>query len=638
MVGSRGQSRWAGRGAVVAAAAAVLGLGTPALVLAVETPTASLIASTDPAVQANVRAALAVKGSGGDVAKDGAPAQADLLTAIERSPSAPEWLAEPLAALARDGDVSQRVAAVRALGAVRCRGALAALITAARDRNEPRVADAALASLARLTGRTDLGADLNGWTALLAQVEVLSEEAWRGQLAAWLAARVEGAGAERDAVTARLTDLLRARVLAGVLPSDRTAALSDMLTDALPAVRKAGYTLAMSELANARAPGDGVLTAAVGGLKDPSPELRRAAAELLAALASPASADGLAAAAKAEDDPSVAANLLRALARVRPPGCLETAVVWAERDGVARVPALEAVAALSADGPVEDALKARVLAVIASRPLAEASAAGLRLACLWGTDADRAEVARLQATTDPGLRATAAEALSADARGLDALLAAARDDATLFEPAARGVTRFRATAAGYAALAMLPAPSVEARNAALERVAALLPTPGLVAIARSSADAAFREAILSRLTSPGDGPSPENGPDRTARAEGLLLLARTRLELNQPALALSALDALAAPSAGLASDRPACDAVRMMALCALGRVDEAERLDVPALPWVEALERSADGPHARRVLAAVERKYGLQLETELVARVDAVRRRLGAFVGPEMER
>lgn len=619
-----------------------------------------------------------------------------VLRAIGDVGSAPAWLAEPLERLAREpgsgeAERERRGLAVAALGSVRTRGAAKALVNLAAAGNGE--AAGAFRALARLSGREDLGYDANKWGEWWTAVEFLPDAEWERQLSVGLAGRADAAVRERDEATARLLETLRKRYQASTSIDERSALLEEFLKDTLSPVRRFGLQLALQELANARTPGENVARAAVPVLRDPSPEFRRLAADALNVLASKDQAGALHQALVFETDPGVAASLMRSVARwpeVGGEGSKATVLRWLEAgegNDVVEAPALDAVSAMLDAGMLSDPIdRSRVLEVVRKSRAESLPASGLRLMFVLGDDADAQRVIGLLGSSDAAVRQHAADALSRDGRGLDALLRAAMTDPTLFAIAARSVKEHRATAAGYQAVAALPAPTgggspnggKDERTQQLLLIAEKLSPGELLAVARSTRDLELRERLLARLTSEpletlflpaggvggmggiggvggmggkpgsvavigtglgsgaggGGGGRIEESPHPEMIA-GLLLLAQTRLELGRPGAALKALDALEPVRRFV--DPALGDSMRTVTLLLLGRVDEAAKLQGTAEAWVVGLEESLDERHAMAVVREIERRWGAKAEKmppQLAARVAAAQTGASAFVGP----
>lgn len=195
---------------------------------------------------------------------------------------------------------------------------------------------------------------------------------------------------------------------------------------------------------------------------------------------------------------------------------------------------------------------------------------------------------------------------------------AARGSGDLYAHATASAVRHRPSAAGYWAIASLPAPSPAARREALTRIADRLPIEDLVAVAEATQeDVEQRALILVRLTTPGAATDPAHDE---AMVRGLVLLARTRLELGQPDAALTALDAVS----GLKEASSTAETVlslRATALVCLNRLDQAGQLNADADAWLDGLELSVAQAHAPAIIGVIRAAYGEALTDEQGARL-----------------
>lgn len=445
--------------------------------------------------------------------------------------------------------------------------------------------------------------------------------------------------AERDQLLARLTETLRQQFQAVETPADRSRFLAGLIGDPMPTIRILGFTLALQELANARQLGPEPGLAAMKALSCPIADERRLAGELLIALAPDGAAEALIDALAKERDPQVARVLLRTASRWPTTRALDALEQWATQPGPARGPALAALAESAKRGiVVAPSARTHVLAHLSENPSDEPSA--LTLQWLWGDELTRASVS--SALADPSRTAAAAAALSCNADGARLLLAAAQNNASLFQIATTAAATHIPTASNYGIVSTLPAPDEDTRKLALQNIGAKLPMADLLTVARETSDRALRESLLARL---------ETVPVRTAivprrgitylghdplTIAGLVQLAQTRLELNQPGAALQALDAVG-PNIPKELNAQA-GTLRVLCLVAVDRIDEAVTLDASPAAWVQALELVGKQPQAQRVLAVIDARYASELPDDLAQRVQAIRRALGLFVGPTRDR
>lgn len=579
---------------------------------------------------------------------DPADAQATLLRAIADAPVAPPWLAAPLIRLVRDSgatdtSLARRSLAIGALSSVRSRDAIRGLVTIAGDPATPdSLTASAYKALARLTGHEEFGADHQAWTLWLSQIEWQPEAEFRRILAEGLAAQTDRLTRERDSAADRLTDDLRAAVQAAASIEVRSRLIEHAIRDPLPTIQRAGFAMALSELANTRALDERVPAAALELLSSPALETRRAAADLLSVLAPSSYAQPIAAALERESDPGVASRLLKSVARWPTESVRPAILRWAEGAEPARSPAIDAAEALFDRGMLIDpADRSRLLTALTSIPIERLSPAGVRLRYLTGADSDRGAIRAWLVSAEPTRRQLMGESLARDPVALRDLVDLARTDAVMFVPALKALTAHSRNVESYHTARLLRAPDEQLRKSMLLQLCAQLSTTDLLTVARAEDALEFREAMLARLTGepvatllsvdyPFITSSLTMHPSAIA---GLQLLAETRLELNQPASALRALDTLAPINSRLSA---AAADMRTKALVWLGRIDDAEPIPSGPEPWIDALAHCLDQPHAPRALAVIESRFAETLTPEQSARVATLREQMRTFVGPRL--
>lgn len=588
-----------------------------------------VLTSTDPQLRL---AAVALLAPGGQPAE----AQRILLERAGEMSNAPAWLVGPCRALLEDESTpaNLRMSAIGALGSVRTRDSVRVLLSWIDSPARPELREPAARALGRLTGRADLGHDARQWRSWFATVEWLPDLEWRTHLAQGLAEAADRATRDRDRSTAMLIDALRDGFQDAQTPEQRSSMLVQFLQHELGPVRRLGVQLARQELANARALDSSVAKAAEGLLADPSREFRRSAAELLAILPRTDSGDAVATALIREEDPEVAAPLLRAAARNPTPAMASAVMRWVEGPESCRGIALNAAAALYADGDLSDPQAFIILRrALRDAPLAELSPGPngtLALYYALGGATERARVRALLADADPVRRRSAADLLGSDPDAVDALLSAAANDPQLFRSTARAVASHRSDLDGYTAVAALPASSAAERRDGLLDVAATLPPSDLLAAALATDDAAFRESLLARLTATeelqanGVWRMPAQTP-QPAVVAGLLLLCRTRLELGRPAAAWEVLSDLE-PVAMLIEPGER-EHLRTVTLLWLNRLEEAAQGGGTVGDWLDGLERSIALPHAVSIVRALETRFP-EINGDAAARLGRLRSQL----------
>lgn len=547
-----------------------------------------------------------------------------MLRAIARTPEAPPELLPVLAALAAKADPRALAEVLPAFGSIRTvdsARALLAIATAART--EP-VRAGAFSALYRLTGRDDFGRDTAGWKAYLDEAAGWAETRWRDELARNLAARADRLADARRTTAATLTEALRKLHLA-TAPEERSTLLVSMLTDPVPEVRAVAFELVSRELSAARRLDPVVGETMLSLLRDPSPQVRENAAVLVKQIAPAGVLAAVMGALRAETDPSAAAAMLQAAARSPIPDLLEPALRWLESGTVAVGAATDAAWSLSRAGMLNDAAsRSRVLAALRAMPVRELTGPGCQLVASLGDDSDRRSLAVLLESDAPALKVATADALVLYPEFLDNILAAAATEPQLLDTAARGVMMERPTAAGFRAIARLPASTDDSRRRSLLSIAAGMPGPELLEVARSySNDLPFRESLLAVLASPERILSERADPEKyKAIGEGLILLAETRLALDRPDSAVAALDTLATLDPALDGVRTA--SLRAMAMLCLNRIEDAQLLNAPASVWLDALDRCMDRPYAAAIAAALSRRFAGALSPEETLRLDGL--------------
>lgn len=281
-------------------------------------------------------------------------AKSILLRAIYETPAALPVFDRPIVPIARaegaaaDAPAEIRVSAVRALGSIRTRLSARTLIDVAA--NPEPIGPAAIQSLVRLSGRADLGAERSRWEVWFGQVEWSTEAEWRRVLIEGLAARADGLASKSDVAVNKLVDVLARRYAAAESSSDRSAQLVSMLRDELVAVKRLGFTLAMSELANARTLDRSVADAAIVCLQDGDTDVRVSAADLLRLIATDDHAEPLVTALLVETDPPAASRLLACAARFPRPEILQPSLRWLAHGPITEGAAIDALLALHRAG------------------------------------------------------------------------------------------------------------------------------------------------------------------------------------------------------------------------------------------------------------------------------------------------
>lgn len=550
-----------------------------------------------------------------------------VLHALARQPRIDAEFLTPLSRLAHRGAPGLATAALGALSSIRTRDAARELLAVAESDRPAGVTAAALDGLARLTGRNDLGRNIEAWREHLHAADRLTEAQWQGLIAEALARSLDRANAERRMQTSRLIDTLR-RLHVATPAEERSRLLSSLLLDGQPEVRSLGFELVQRELAAAARLDAMVSAAALTLLRSGEAAVRAQAAILVNQLAPPEAAELVLGALEAERDGGAAAALLAASSRWPDTRLIAPAIRWLSGNGPARGAAAEACWAIYRAGLlVDDDERAQVAVAIRAFVKQEPTTAACQLLSALGDEGDLRTLMALLSGELPGVVA-AAEPLSQRPEALDALLEAARAHPPVFEQAARSVLVHRPDAASYAALYGMRAPSAETRRRMLGMVAARMPATDVLRAARDTVENdTDREAVLSVLTSENRILSERESPEQVrAIASGLVMLARLRLEEMRAEEALATLEALPEIEELWPGDEIA--SIRALAWLSLNRPEMAAETDAPFEAWLRGLEMNEERPFAEALAEALLATFNGRLSDDEMKRVAEIQRRI----------
>lgn len=521
------------------------------------------------------------------------------------------------------------LALVRALGRTRAKDAVRALVESVimAEGMAPAVKQGAIDEVARMTGNVEWAADAEAIAAWWDRAQWQDDEEWR---------RTIGSGSRQLAkpiapIGDRLTGLYR-RLHAATPEAGRDALLVEMLESPEQAVRLAGFDLIMLSLVNAKPVGDSAAEAAASCLSDESPAIRAEAARTIELLGRAGDWALLWDRLAVERDDVAAAAMLRAGARHPALPLRDAALHWIEsaRDESTRLAAAEALEAARKAGFLNDSGSLdRARAAVRSKPSDGWTSEWFRLAVGVGLEA---EVSRELECADRGAARRAAEALSENAAGLEALVRAAERHADLFASAASGLQRNAPSVDGYARLFALPAPNPQERTLALDAMVRAMPPMELGRLAAAESDLAAREALLAPIVTQEFLAATS---DLTERVELALLLARTRVSLDRSADALATLALLPSGWQG-----PRALALRVTALLCMGRIADADQAAASGAPpeervlpaemlaeaWLEALEQCSGGASGPAIAAEFERRFDGSLSPGQASRWRALAR------------
>ncbi|MEK6702446.1 MAG: hypothetical protein AABZ53_09295 [Planctomycetota bacterium] len=559
-----------------------------------------------------------------------------ILARIAVTPNVPMWAADALIAASGASPESEYPGVAGALASLRTRKAAWALLSMAERATGREARLAAFDGLLSITGCDTLGRDTAAWSSWLNAAEGWTDAQWQSTTARNQSARAARLAAENSAAISSLLATLRKAHLA--TPVDkRPEFLVELLGDALNDVKRLGLELAAQELASANPLTDSVSEAATGLLASKSADLRRAAASFLAQRPGPSTESGARSAMERETDPGAAAELWRLVARWPAQELIERAVGWIQvghelSSTNARDAAMEYLWATQRRGLLYDTPDiARVLTALRLVPTATLPPAGCLLRAMIGTELDLREVAGLLATGDGAQKLAAAEALVSEPQFLDAILAAAGQDPQLNDVAVRGVVLHRQSLEGFAGVASLTLNRPEYRRTSLTKVARMLPSTDVLGAADMLAgEPAMREAVLQVLTSETRISSERRSSTQlSAIAAGLISLAKLRLDLDKPADAVSAVDAL--PEMSQLRDAGELAAIRAVAFIELDRLDQAEATGAAASAWLDALHAVIAKPQGRAVAVLIEKNFGGTLTDVERTRFEELRAMLPAL-------
>jgi len=599
------------------------------------------------------------------------PAQAvePLVSAVESSDAAIEPVAGSLAALAPD-QLTARLQAIAAehtadasitaqlidcakrhgsnpalareiamaLGSCRTRPAakqLVSLLAAARDSESIRIIQAALE---RSTGKLGIASDDLAWSAYLRTIPE-SDAAWQAEVTRNLAAARDAKAAEAAALTTRLTDSLRTLHLA-TPPEQRWPLLSSMLGDALAPVNLLALDLISRELSANNRPDATIAAAVLKLVRSSDDRVREQAAILVANLAPTGAAESLNDALEHETSPRAAAAMLAATSRW-PEAAFEPSVVrWLKSDAAAsnearaaRDGAIEAAWALYRAGYLRDEDAAKpIREVLRDISLGDLSGAGCQLRVEIGDSSDRDAVAVLLGSKIPAQRLAAATSLVGYPEFLPRILAAARVDPLLIDPAVRGVLTQAPGVPGFVAIEEATRNAPEQRRAAMVVIASVLEEDEIIEAASRVDDPSLREAVLAQLADPKRIMAERTEPKTLATvARGLLQLSQLRLELNRPGDAIGALDALPEIESLIPAEQ--VRNARTQGLLLLGRTDQARETGGAVSAWLEALafaiQQAPD--RAQGIASALETTMADKLEAAERSRLEELKVKLAAL-------
>lgn len=526
----------------------------------------------------------------------------------------------------------------KALGSIRTRTSanqLVSMLGAARDSESLRTIHG---SLERCTGKLGLAPDNDAWSAYLRTIAD-TDAAWQAALLQNLAAARDAKAAESAALTGRLIESLRSLHLA-TPPEQRWPMLGSMLSDTLPPVNLLALDLISRELSANNRPDSAIASQVLKLVRSSDDRVREQAAILVSNLAPVGAAETLNDALEHETSPRAAAAMLAATSRW-PTAAFEPSIVrWIKTDAAAseearaaRDGAIDSAWALYRAGYLRDEDSERpILEVLRGIGLGDLSGSGCQLRVEIGDQNDRDALAVLLGSKVPAQRLAAAESLVGYPEFLPRILAAARVDPLLIDPAVRGVLTQEPSVAGFTAIEEATRKAPEQRRSALTVIASVLEEGELIEAASRVDDPSLREAVLAQLADPKRIMSEQTSPKTLpVVAGGLLRLAELRLDLNRPGDAIAALDAL--PEIENMAPAERVRDVRTVGLIMLGRTDQARDAGGSVAAWLSALELSIRiaPDKAQAIASAIETTLSDTIQPAERARLEDLKIKLAAL-------
>jgi len=514
----------------------------------------------------------------------------------------PSWLIGALGAALPNAGPELTPMLLEALSRSLSRDAIEPLIAFVQTQRPPEKLALAFNCLRRQSGREDIGPDAAAWAAWWREVQWIPEGEWRLRVGAAHAARGARLARERQAMVARVVDLLGR--LHTVTPVDqRSPLLASMLRDELVEVRLLGVDFASRALVNAQPLDASVTSAAFECLTHVDPLVRAGATRLLENLAPEEGRPRLLDALMVERDPRVAAPLLRLLAKRPSPAYTDDALRWLEREGPARDAAADSLLALHRANTLADAARTRSLSVVRGIAPERLTPGVLRLMGALGDASDAPVLQELLGHADRAVRLAAAEALAAFEPGVDPLLRAAATDTDIIESAARAVIAHRRTATGYRAFEPIARGAGDRALDALRRVALSLPLSHAAVVAETTDEPGAREAFILSIAD-----RLKQAHDEAADAARLVaMLADLRLRRDDASGALAALDMLANREI---TANALLDRLRLHACLSLDRLDDAAATRASLSDWLDWIEPRIENQAAVRAFERASSLFG----------------------------
>ncbi|HYE60691.1 MAG TPA: hypothetical protein VD997_01730 [Phycisphaerales bacterium] len=556
------------------------------------------------------------------------PAWRGVLSALSEMADAPMRLFPCVTQRLASAPSDEAFVLIEVMGSYRTRDSVRILGRYLAEGVEPRLQQAAVGALTRLSARDDIPAEARRWTAFVAEHEALTDSQWRARLLDALTAKERRTEASRQLAIGQLVEALRKLHLA-TPAEERPAYLASLLLNDASEVRTLGFELVSREMSVTGRMDGPVGVAALQLLEHADPRTRASAAVLVRQLAPDGAAEPIARALARETDSAAASDLLLAAARWPSEQVVAAVLRWVAPGSGAGESAFEAARWLFRAGLLQGEAAAAVLSAARAAGEEALTPAAISLLSALGTDEDRARIVPLLRSLRAATRQAAGEALVWYPEFSEAILEAAASDADLFDVACRSVLAAEPTEGAVRWLLLLPRPSAELAMPTLLRTANALTARELLDISRSIDDAGLRRGFLTLLTSPTRLMFEKADPEMLrAIAEGVVELADLELSERQPEAALAALDN--APFAELLVESERLSSVRCAALLGLGQVQLARPFQVPAEAWIRGLQLAASKEQGGAILAEIEQRFASVLTMEQRATLDLLRAEINA--------
>ena len=537
------------------------------------------------------------------------------------------------AALDRDSPTASRLGPTTALGSFRSRESAGYLMTLLeRDPPEsPPVVARACNSLERLTG-FPFGSNANRWRTWWAEHKDEPLEDWLRIMVQQLSTRgddleqqIQQLKRENDKTAQRLVEAER-KYIASLSPEDQFTRLETLLRDSLMLVREFAVDRVERLLRDGELAPVEVQDKLAERLADPSEvgPLRLSAARLLNDLNYPRTGELVAAALKAEPDPTRAAGYLEILVKRPRSDALAVLMRWLD-DAHTTASAADALWALVSSVALDEAALAQLRPEARRAAAQHVTPAHVRLLAGIGQDVDRASIEVWLDSDDVAIRSAAAEGMSW-AGVLEPLQQRAADEA-IYPHRINLIARGAVDLTTLRELARVAPPQPHQQMWMVQMAgffgklppSQLLPGDDLLATF-AHVDQTLRVAVLARAAQLPDGALPAD-----QRAALFLRLAELWLATGN---AQSAHDLLVRIDE--ASAPPNVAQIRFSAAALSGHYDNAAGLENGAATWVALLTQlvETDAVAAVRLRNEIQRRFADALDEQTQAAFDAVNQRL----------